>query len=190
MRKHTLYLLALLVIVSAKAAFADCQQDCSRVLDECRQSCSQCSCEADYESCIYYCQYTDWDGDGVVDPSDNCPDTPNSNQANCDGDSFGDVCDSFNANYQAVTAEKTCMTDKDQHTLRSFTFEHHVEWLERDMSSCGGTDRWRSRIREDNTCAFISDYDCCFGLRVSISAVGDDPNYWCHSSIRNGNYCH
>lgn len=35
----------------------------------------------------------DLDGDGIPDTSDNCPNTPNANQANNDGDAFGDVCD-------------------------------------------------------------------------------------------------
>jgi hypothetical protein len=36
---------------------------------------------------------TDSDGDGVPDSSDNCPSTPNPDQANFDGDSTGDACD-------------------------------------------------------------------------------------------------
>jgi gliding motility-associated-like protein len=35
----------------------------------------------------------DSDGDGVRDPSDNCPTTPNADQADTDGDGVGDVCD-------------------------------------------------------------------------------------------------
>jgi len=35
----------------------------------------------------------DSDGDTVPDPDDNCPATPNMDQANNDNDSFGDVCD-------------------------------------------------------------------------------------------------
>jgi hypothetical protein len=35
----------------------------------------------------------DTDGDGVPDAQDNCPDTPNADQLNNDGDSQGDVCD-------------------------------------------------------------------------------------------------
>ena len=35
----------------------------------------------------------DRDGDGVSDPTDNCPDTPNPGQENNDGDAQGDVCD-------------------------------------------------------------------------------------------------
>ncbi len=37
---------------------------------------------------------TDRDGDGVGDGRDNCPGTPNTNQANVDGDAKGDACDS------------------------------------------------------------------------------------------------
>jgi len=35
----------------------------------------------------------DSDGDGVPNSSDNCPNTPNTNQSNVDGDSLGDLCD-------------------------------------------------------------------------------------------------
>jgi hypothetical protein len=36
---------------------------------------------------------TDVDGDGVADAVDNCPSTPNANQADTDGDGIGDACD-------------------------------------------------------------------------------------------------
>jgi len=36
---------------------------------------------------------TDTDNDGVPDASDNCPSTPNPDQADSDGDGVGDVCD-------------------------------------------------------------------------------------------------
>ena len=35
----------------------------------------------------------DDDGDGIADGADNCPLMANSDQANADGDSVGDVCD-------------------------------------------------------------------------------------------------
>ena len=35
----------------------------------------------------------DSDGDGVVDPIDNCPQTPNADQLDTDGDNRGDACD-------------------------------------------------------------------------------------------------
>lgn len=40
----------------------------------------------------------DADGDGVLDANDNCPAVANANQANFDGDSQGDVCDSDDDN--------------------------------------------------------------------------------------------
>ena len=41
----------------------------------------------------------DTDGDGVLDSApDNCPTVPNSDQANTDGDSEGDACDSDDDN--------------------------------------------------------------------------------------------
>jgi probable HAF family extracellular repeat protein len=38
----------------------------------------------------------DTDGDGVPDNVDNCPTTPNPNQADIDGDGIGDACDPSN----------------------------------------------------------------------------------------------
>ncbi len=35
----------------------------------------------------------DSDGDGVTDADDNCPEQPNADQADRDGDHVGDVCD-------------------------------------------------------------------------------------------------
>jgi hypothetical protein len=54
----------------------------------------------------------DGDGDGVVDPSDNCPTVTNANQTNADGDSMGDACDPNDDNDMlADTAEASCGSD-------------------------------------------------------------------------------
>ena len=37
----------------------------------------------------------DSDGDSKLDDFDNCPNTPNPNQSDLDGDSIGDLCDTF-----------------------------------------------------------------------------------------------
>jgi hypothetical protein len=49
---------------------------------------------------------TDSDGDGVPDSSDNCPGTPNSDQADCDGDGVGDACDGFNGTTTFLGADQ------------------------------------------------------------------------------------
>ncbi|MBD3318366.1 hypothetical protein GF342_00485, partial [Candidatus Woesearchaeota archaeon] len=42
--------------------------------------------------------WEDTDNDGVLNPYDNCPLTPNPDQANADGDQLGDACDDDNDN--------------------------------------------------------------------------------------------
>jgi hypothetical protein len=44
----------------------------------------------------------DRDGDDIPDRADNCPDDPNTNQADSDGDDVGDVCDQCNGRDDAV----------------------------------------------------------------------------------------
>lgn len=169
------------------AATSECETACRQDYLACIRA-GHSGCDQSYQWCLGDCPDHDSDGDGVLNGSDNCVFVSNPDQADCDGDGNGDACDSVNASYQTVVPEQTCWTDKDSH-FGYFTFEHHVEWLERDMSSCGAPDRWQRRIREDNDCVAISDFDCCWGLRYSISAVGDDPYYWCSAGVRDTNYC-
>ena len=42
--------------------------------------------------CFQGCE-DDTDGDGVPDSQDICPDDPNPDQADCDGDGVGNACD-------------------------------------------------------------------------------------------------
>ncbi|GEM_PF-2411104 len=53
--------------------------------------------------------FPDSDGDGIPDPSDNCPATYNPTQINSDGDAFGDACD----NCPTVTNPTQADTDGD-----------------------------------------------------------------------------
>jgi hypothetical protein len=175
-------------------AIDQCQLDCMQSFISCYQSCvGDLSCEDwcrdDNYSCLLGCPFADVDHDGVQNYYDNCIEDANADQANCDGDSWGDVCDSLNALYQVVIPDQTCMTDKDTH-FPYFTFEHHVEKKEHDVSSCGAPDRWSRRIREDNDCINISDFQCCIGLDASITAVGDSTIYWCDAAVRNIDFCH
>lgn len=62
----------------------------------------------------------DPDNDGVPNMNDNCPNTPNPGQENCDGDANGDACDSDNAilfdspryieHEHFVSAAQSCLT--------------------------------------------------------------------------------
>jgi hypothetical protein len=81
-----------------------CEENCEINRQWCYQNTPGCetviicdACENEYQSCLNYCyQSGDSDGDGVQNSSDNCPNTANANQADCDGDGTGDACDSFN----------------------------------------------------------------------------------------------
>jgi len=48
---------------------------------------------------------TDIDGDGILNVNDNCPNTPNTNQADGDSDAVGDVCDNCPTNANTNQAD-------------------------------------------------------------------------------------
>ena len=52
--------------------------------------------------------FTDADGDGIDNCSDNCPGDPNANQADNDGDSAGDACDEDDDNDGVLDADDNC----------------------------------------------------------------------------------
>jgi hypothetical protein len=160
-----------------------CIRDCARSPDG-----TDCGCSQQLADCELSCPNADSDSDGAQNGVDNCPSISNPTQANCDGDAFGDVCDSLNASYQPVTSDHTCWTDKDTH-FPHFTFENHVQRKEQDVSSCGAPDRFIGRVAASNNCFNISDFDCCIGLRFSIASFGDDPFFWCNDLNRDRNRC-
>jgi hypothetical protein len=51
----------------------------------------------------------DTDGDGVPDEQDNCPTVPNTDQANFDGDAFGDACDPDDDNDDVADEADACL---------------------------------------------------------------------------------
>lgn len=176
-----------------------CLAACYQNYFACTRQCARgavdpdCSCPEQLGDCTLACPGGDNDGDGVLNGADNCPTTANADQADCDSDGIGDVCDSQNARYEAVTGDRTCWTDKDTHLPHLYiTFEHHVEHQERDISSCHAPDRWVGHVADSNDCEGASPDDqiCCLGLRTSISRLGDDPNLWCSDAVRDHNFCH
>lgn len=131
----------------------------------------------------------DYDCDGVINASDNCPSTPNSGQQDCDGDTEGDACDYLDGVFQVVGPLRTCWTDKDDHGY-TIDWEHHVEERAVDVSSCGSPDFWFRTIRTHGYCDPLSgDYYCCDeAIGSSIEQVGDVVSVWCGSK-RDQNLC-
>ncbi len=160
-----------------------CIRDCAHSPDG-----GDCGCpESNYE-CRLSCPNGDNDLDGVPNGVDNCPANANANQADCDGDHIGDVCDTQNANYQAVTSDHVCWTDKDQH-VPHFNYEDHVQHQEHDVSNCHAPDRWVGHVASSASCFNISDQNCCLLLSSSIASFGDSPALWCGAN-RGRNLCH
>ncbi|HWM92749.1 MAG TPA: hypothetical protein VN493_18440 [Thermoanaerobaculia bacterium] len=100
----------------------------------------------------------DLDSDGVANASDNCACVSNSNQANCDGDAFGDVCDSRNELWVFVTDLGACEWDS------------HVDWTEFDIDLYGTR-------RYQNLCTNSFCYD-----RYKITSGSCSYNLGCGSS--------
>lgn len=127
------------------------------------------SCE---EGCLFAGQGTtcaefwgnpanDYDSDGVNNSADNCRCTPNSNQANCDGDSWGDACDSVdNSWYLYQTSTATCYVDVDNHFLYE-TMEMYGKKVYR--SACTGATCVKNLLLTDFDCFPDADLSCCDG---------------------------
>jgi hypothetical protein len=131
----------------------------------------------------------DYDCDGVANSIDNCTDNYNPGQQDCDGDSWGDVCDFTDGIFQPSGPVDTCMTDKDAHFGYN-EFEHHVEQRLVDVSACSSPDQWDNWIRTYGYCDYTySDADCCDeAIGTSIGQIGDSVSLWCGSK-RNQDFC-
>ncbi|GAB4181349.1 MAG: hypothetical protein Tsb002_01260 [Wenzhouxiangellaceae bacterium] len=172
-----------------------CTMDCAAQRQQCYAACTiggggpacRFQCDVAYESCVGRCPNEDSDNDGVVNSVDNCKFTPNSNQADCDGDGQGDACDSQNAIYQQVTAFKSC--------LLKATGIYPNEFLTNiaaarytDVSACNAPDEYYTLNAGYHQCSNQNTADCCLQhLSLSIYAYGGDPFLLCYS--RNVNYC-
>lgn len=126
----------------------------------------------------------DADHDGVLDGVDNCPTVSNANQANCDGDSAGNACDTENGTFALVVGTETFCY------LRSRTHFGYIEqnlFIEgrfRDSSACHSPDKWRQIDVRDGSCFPYPggfDHDSCCAFLW--------PNHHCLSDYYMTNLC-
>lgn len=89
-------LMGFLAALGAEAQIGNCSEVCTWNTP-CATDCIDVTL---FSTCggygVCYDPPPDSDGDGITDSRDNCPRNHNPDQADCDGDGTGDVCDSFN----------------------------------------------------------------------------------------------
>lgn len=102
----------------------------------------------------------DLDADGIVNTSDNCRCVANANQANCDGDGYGDACDPQDNSWALISAgTQRCHLDEDNHTYK-VTLELYYQNIYR--SSCTGQTCYKKYLLESFDCSITVDtYQCC-----------------------------
>lgn len=139
-----------------------CPQDCGGQCSICGngfctspESCSTCSLD-----CGTCPGQTDSDGDGIYDDVDNCKNTANAMQADCDNDGKGDACDSLNGTF---TAQGTRICNITGYTSGSGSnVWGDYETLYSDTSACNSPSFWTSSGSQYHYCSNTADpYNCC-----------------------------
>ena len=141
---NALLLVALLGIPSALSAQLQfCQTDCMNTCNSSSFCDSGCTLNCDTPTtCGEYgvCD-PDPDGDGLIS-NDNCRYLYNPDQADCDGDGIGTVCDGDNGSWSMVSGTfDTCVIIGRTH-IGYVDIQLHNEALFHDVSSCGSPDKW------------------------------------------------
>jgi len=100
----------------------------------------------------------DLDGDGVGS-NDNCQCVANANQANCDGDAYGDACDFQDNSWTRISVGTSrCYLDEDDHGYKT-TLEFYYQDVYR--STCSGT-CYKKYLRGAVDCSLGADlFSCC-----------------------------
>jgi syndecan 4 len=105
---------------------------------------------------------TDIEGDGVCEPGDNCPGTANPDQADTDGDGFGDACDQNDENAAAIVLldGRTSALEASQSVQDGLITALQAEALPDDYPdvNCNGIS--------------ASDEGACLGLTLNALGIG------------------
>ncbi|HEY9420359.1 MAG TPA: hypothetical protein VIW92_03010 [Thermoanaerobaculia bacterium] len=88
---------------------SDCEGVCTQPGSDCTTACSRFG---NWTTCGGGSE-TDSDSDGIPNTSDNCLCSSNSNQADCDQDGMGDVCDAVDEKWVPVSSVTYCDWDMD-----------------------------------------------------------------------------
>lgn len=99
---------------------------------------------------------SDADGDNVSDRTDNCPYDKNFDQADCDSDGLGDVCDSNDSQYYPAQIIRACWI---QSGFDSLYTSDGVQYA--DSSSCNGPSYWKTVPGPSYYCGSTDLQTCC-----------------------------
>lgn len=125
-------------------------------------ACTSCNLAGTPSTCGQYWgrPANDLDGDGIINTSDNCQCAANANQANCDGDADGDVCDYQDNSWTRISVgTQRCYLDEDNHVY-STTLEFYYQDVYR--SACTGQSCYKKYLYGSVSCSLGSDnYQCC-----------------------------
>ncbi len=186
-RSVVLALAVALGLAGAQVARAQfCETDCANVCTGsslCSESCTE-DCDQPSSCGAYGVCDIDPDDDGVIS-NDNCPLTYNPSQANCDGDSAGDVCDSLNAAYYPTAGSQACHIVGRTH-FAYFDVALHTEAPIHDSSSCGAPDGWAHYGGPTLSCSWLQAQTllaCCdlrFGPVLCTQYLNNNQ---CHPAI-------
>lgn len=155
---------AVLILLGVGAFAAEAASPCSA--SYCVGQCARACTDPDLGGATTTCE--NWlrengvqgDSDGVDNWSDNCVCKNNTNQADCDGDGKGDVCDTLNGVFQPADRWRSCASDKDLHAgFFEIEVTEHRKYT--DVSSCHAAPRWNQRESSSYCLPGTNEEYCC-----------------------------
>ena len=120
---------------------------CGNALIEAGESCDDGNL-VDGDGCSATCRLEDSDGDGLLDPDDNCPAMANPDQADTDLDGIGDACEGSpvdvvfvvdgSASMESVASQVGSEMAGFRSILTAANLDHHVVVIGHVQDSCDG----------------------------------------------------